>query len=374
MSWTQRNPLVAGAMLACAALAALAALAAPAASAAAPGDPSTAPDVVAAAEKEGKVVVYSTTDSASVAAMLKDFAALHPKIQVEYNDMNSTELYNRFVSEAAAGAGSGDLLWSSAMDLQIKLANDGYTQAYTSPEASKLPGWAVWKNEAFGTTYEPLVFVYNKRLLKPEEVPQSHADLVKALRATPDRFKGKLTSYDPERSGLGFLLITQDLQNDKSFWDTAKAYGSVAPKLYTSTGAMMERIQSGEHLLGFNMIASYAVQKQKKDPSLGIAFPKDYALVMSRIALLPKAAKHPAAAKVFLDYVISPRGQRALSSGGSVFALRQEVEGELGIAGVTKTLGASLRPIPVGPPLLEYLDQAKRLDFLKKWQQALAGK
>ncbi len=350
------------------------ALAAPPVAAAAPGDPATSPQLVAAAEAEGKVVVYSTTDSASVAAMLKDFAALHPRIVVEYNDMNSTELYNRFVSEAGAGAGSGDLLWSSAMDLQIKLANDGYTQTYASAETAKLPKWAVWKDEAFGTTYEPIAFVYNKRLLKPEEVPQSHADLAKALRAHPDRFRGKLTSYDPERSGLGFLLVTQDSQDDKDFWNTARAYGSVGPKLYTSTGAMMERIQSGEHLIGFNMIASYAVQKQKKDPSFGIVYPKDYTLVMSRIALIPKAAKHPAAAKVFLDYLVSPRGQKALAYGGSVFAVRPEVEGEMGAAGVQKALGAAVRPITVGPALLEYLDQAKRLDFLKKWQQALSGK
>jgi iron(III) transport system substrate-binding protein len=358
--------LVAGAILAATAVA-------PHVSAAAPGDPATSPQVVQAAEAEGKVVVYSTTDSASVAAMLKDFQALHPKIAVEYNDMNSTEVYNRFVSEAAAGAGTGDLLWSSAMDLQIKLANDGYTQTYQSPEAAKLPQWAVWKNEAWGTTYEPIGFVYNKRLLKPEEVPQSHADLVKALRAHPDRFRGKLTSYDPERSGLGFLLITQDALHEKDFWDTAKAYGSVGAKLYTSTGAMMERIQSGEHLIGFNMISSYAVQKAKKDPSLGLVLPKDYTLIMSRIALLPKAAKHPNAAKVFLDYLLSVRGQKALTA-GSVYALRSEVEGDLGVAGVTKALGQAVRPIPVGPSLLDYLDQTKRLDFLKRWQQAMSGK
>ena len=78
--------------------------------------------VVSAAEKEGKLVVYSTTDSAIVSALIKDFGAAYPKIPLEYNDMNSTELYNRFISEAAAGAGSADLLWSSAMDLQVKLA------------------------------------------------------------------------------------------------------------------------------------------------------------------------------------------------------------------------------------------------------------
>jgi ABC-type Fe3+ transport system substrate-binding protein len=40
----------------------------------------------------------------------------------------------------------------------------------------------VWKNEAFGTTYEPLAFVYNKRLLSGDEIPQSHADLPSAAR------------------------------------------------------------------------------------------------------------------------------------------------------------------------------------------------
>src|SRR5215813_14828251 len=172
--------------------------------------PATSPQVLKAADEEGKILIYSTTDSAAAGPLLKDFAEYRPKISVDYNDMNSTEVYNRFVSEAAAGSGSADLLWSSAMDLQIKLANDGYAQEYQTPEAAHVPSWALWKNEAFGTTFEPIAFVYNKRLLKAEEVPQSHADLIKLLKANPDRFKGKVTSYDPERSGIGFLLITQD--------------------------------------------------------------------------------------------------------------------------------------------------------------------
>jgi iron(III) transport system substrate-binding protein len=333
--------------------------------------PSTAAPVLAAAEKEGKLVVYSTTDSAVVAPLLKDFATLHPGIAVEYNDMNSTELYNRFVSEAAAGVGSGDLLWSSAMDLQMKLANDGYAAEYESPEVPALPPWAVWKNEAFGTTFEPIAFVYNKRLLKPEEVPQSHAEMTKALTAHRERFNGKLTSYDPERSGLGFLLLTQDSRTDSSFAEAMKAYGSVGVKLYTSTGAMMERIQSGEHLIGFNMIGSYAILRQRKDPSLGVVYPKDYTLVMSRIALIPKAAKHPNASKVFLDYILSARGQEIIANKCALFSIRGDVQGEHTSATLHKTLGATLKPIAVGPSLLVYLDQAKRLEFLKLWQQAI---
>jgi iron(III) transport system substrate-binding protein len=260
------------------------------------------------------------------------------------------------------------------MDLQIKLANDGYVAEYQSPEASSLPSWAVWKNEAFGTTFEPIGFVYNKRLLKPEEVPQSHAELVKALNEKPERFKGKVTSYDPERSGLGFLLITQDERIDPTFAEAMKAYGKVGVKLYTSTGAMLERIQSGEHLIGFNMIASYALVRQKKDPSIGIVYPKDYTLVMTRIAIIPKAAKNPNAAKVFLDYLLSTRGQDVIGNKAGLFSIRPDVKGETTAATLEKNMGSSLKPIPVSPALLVYLDQSKRLEFLKKWQQAIGTK
>lgn len=337
------------------------------------GDPRTAAAVVAAADQEGKLVVYSSTDSVIAAPLLKDFAALHPRIQVEFNDLNTTEIYNRFVAEAAAGAGTGDLLWSSSMDLQMKLVQEGYAADYRSPEAPDLPAWATYRGEAYGTTYEPIVFVYNKRLLKPEEVPQTHAALAALLRAQTPRFKGKLTAYDPERSGVGFLLVTQDAREDPAFDETAKAYGLAGIRLYTSVGAMLERIGSGEHVLGFNIFASYASARQKKDPSLGVVYPQDYCLVLSRIAFVPKAAKHPNAAKVFLDYLLSRRGQEVVAKAG-LGSIRPDVQGEGTAATLSKTLGQSLRPIAVGPTLLEHLDQGRRLDFLNRWQKALGTK
>src|SRR5678815_2013693 len=198
------------------------------------GYPAGYADTIAAAKKEGKVVVYSTTDTAAAGFLVKDFQALYPGISVEYNDMNSTEVYNRFISEKAAGAGSADVLWSSAMDLQIKLVNDGGALAYASPEIASLPSWAVWKNEAFGTTYEPLAIVYNKRLLTGDEIPQSHADLLRVFTTKTDKLKGKVTTYDIEKSGVGFMLITQDSKYNPQFWDMVKALGVVGPRVQSS--------------------------------------------------------------------------------------------------------------------------------------------
>src|SRR5205085_2050198 len=175
-------------------------------------------------------VVYSTTDTASAKSLIEDFKQLYPGISVEYNDMNSTEVYNRFIAEKAAG-GSADVLWSSSMDLQIKLANEGGALEYASPEVQHLPTWAVWKNQAYGTTYEPLAIVYNKRLLTGDEIPQSHADMLRVFQQKADKVKGKVTTYDIEKSGVGFMLINQDSKYIPNFWDFVKALGMVQPRV-----------------------------------------------------------------------------------------------------------------------------------------------
>lgn len=337
------------------------------------GYPANYADTIAGAKKEGKVVIYSSTDTVAANPLIKDFQALYPGITVEYNDMNTTEIYNRFISENAAGGGSADVTWSSAMDLQIKLANEGSGMAYASPELPGVPAWANFKNTAYGTTYEPIAFVYNKRLLQGADVPQSHADLTKALLASPDKFKGKFTTYDIEKSGVGFMLITQDSKHNPQFWDFVKAVGAVGPRFQSSSGTMMERISSGENILGYNIFASYAVLRMKKDPGIGYVLPKDYTLVMSRVQFINAKAKNPNAAKLWVDYILSKRGQQIIASQVDLGSIRSDVEGEMTAAGLAKTLGNTVRPIPVSADLLVYLDQAKRLDFIKQWQAAIKG-
>ena len=90
------------------------------------GYPADYAKIVDAAKKEGKVVIYSTTDAVAANPLIKDFETLYPGIKVEYSDLNSTELYNRFIAEAAANNGTADVIWSSAMDLQVKLVADGH--------------------------------------------------------------------------------------------------------------------------------------------------------------------------------------------------------------------------------------------------------
>src|SRR5438105_1850943 len=221
------------------------------------GYPADYAQTIAAANKEGKVVIYSALDTKAAQPLIKDFNALYPNVKVEYNDMNSTEMYNRFIAESASGQGSADVMWSSAMDLQVKLVDDGQAMAYASPEASKLPTWAVYKNQAYGTTYEPAVFIYNKRLVTGDEIPQDHAGFAKVIGANAAKYKGKVTTYDIEKSGVGFMFVVQDTKYFPGMKDLERGFGASGYKVYASTGNMLEKVSSGEHLLGYNVLGSY---------------------------------------------------------------------------------------------------------------------
>jgi iron(III) transport system substrate-binding protein len=335
-----------------------------------PGYPADYATIISAAEQEGSVAVYSTTDSASADALIKDFRALYPKVQIKFYDLNSTEVYNRYLSETAANAETADVLWSGSMDLQLKLVADGHALTYRSPEAAHMPKWAVHEDRAWGTTFEPLVIAYNKRLLPADAVPTSHADLLRILKDKREVFAGgKLTTYDPEKSGFAFMLMTHDEKYFPQYWELAAAFGRGVGRFYPSSGTMIERITSGEHLLGFNVIGSYVVLRQRKDPDLGLVYPSDYTLVMSRIAIIPKNAKRPNAGKLLLDYLISARAQKIMANQATLFSLREDVEGPYSAAALGKELGPRLKPIAADMGLVAALAPAKRLPLIRKWQE-----
>lgn len=265
-----------------------------------PADPAMVQD----ARREGEVLVCSTTFEADANAVLAGFRSAFPNVRLDYRRMNSGALYDLVTSGQTM-----DLAWSSAFDLQLKLVNDGFAQVYVSPEAASLPAWAVWRHEAYGTTAEPVAIAYNKRLLPGDLVPATHAGFTRLLTSHADMLQGKVATYDPERSGTGFLFLTQDLEFTRHTWDLVRAMGLTGVKLYITSDAMLDRVSAGEQWLAYNVIGSYALERAANDPVVGVILPSDYTLVITRFALIPRTAAHPSAARLFLDYLLSRQGQ-----------------------------------------------------------------
>lgn len=246
-------------------------------------------DLREAARQEGELVVYSVTSS--VPLLLEDFQRLYPDIKLRYVTMDTSPLHERIIREAEDGS-VADIAWSSAMDLQVELVDGGYAMSYASPELAHIPPWAVWRNQAFGTSFEPVGIVYNKSLLAASQVPQSRAEFIKLITGMPDEFDGKIIAFDPVASGLGYLLMTQDAAiSGDEFWSLAQSMACAGLRPQSGSGAMFKLIASGDALVGYNLLGSYTQRRARTDlPELRLVLPNDYTLIMSRVMFILRDA------------------------------------------------------------------------------------
>ncbi|PZU10001.1 MAG: iron ABC transporter substrate-binding protein [Sphingobium sp.] len=346
-------------------VAVLASLAVPATAAIADrpaGYPRSYEQLIADARTERQVVVYANADTAEMAPLILAFQRRYPGVIVRYTDLGSNEMFRRFVTEARTHKPSADLVWSSAMDQQVKLINDGFAQAYASPEKPALPPSAVWKNMGFGVTAEPIAYVYNKKAIP--NPPRSHAALEAMLRKDRRTLMGKVATFDPARSNTGYLYLTQDYAITADTRSLVQAMAATRPALSITTEPMLRGVAEGRLSIAYNVIGSYALERARRDPRIGVVFPQDYTIIMSRIAFIAREARHPAAAKLFLDFLLSRQGQSLLAQ-HSLWPVRTDIRGR-------RLPAAQARPVRVGPQLLANLDRLKRQRFLREWNAILA--
>lgn len=333
------------------------------------GYPADYASLVEAAKKEGTVSVYTSTDAAQ-SQKLQDAFTTKYGIKIAYNDLGTNGAYNQVISEAAASQTTADVVWSSAMDLQMTLVQDGYAAEYASPEVAHLPKWASYNNILFGSTVEPIGVIYNTKALSEDRLPKTYADMISFLKENKTELHGKVATFDPEKSGSGFLHHSNDARNRPDFWDLAKAMGEDGAKIYSSSGGMKETVVSGENVIAINIIGSYALDWVKESPNLGVHFATDYTPAFSRLILMTKDAPHPNAAKLFIDFMLSQEGQSLLAEGG-LPSIREDVTAGLNIKTLNDRVGGGLKPIAVDEGVLEYMDQMKRVQFLNDWKSAL---
>ncbi len=317
------------------------------------------------------LVVYSSLDEPLAKPMIAGFQAANPDVAVRYEEMLTGEIYDRIVRETDAGKPSADFAFSSAMDLQVKLANDGYAQRSDLPMSDRWPSWANWRNTAYALTFEPAVFVYHKPSFADEPPPSTRAEFVDFLNRRSDDVYGRIGTYDIERSGVGFLFMSRDQEQFGDIWSVIRTMGSAGVKLYSTSQAILERVADGRFLLGYNILGSYAADWASRYPNVGIVLPKDYTVVMSRIGLVPQAAASPHLGRRYLEFFMSKEGQTIMARELQIPAVSPEVSGNNTAMTMREMLGGQLKPVPVSLGLMVYLDQVKRARLISRWNEVL---
>lgn len=315
--------------------------------------------------------IYSSLDEPLAQPMIEGFQEVNPDVAVSYEDMLTGEIYDRIVKETDQGEATADFAFSSAMDLQVKLSNDGYAQRSDLPLSGIWPSWANWRNTAYALTFEPAVFVYHKPSFTDHPPPATRAELVEFLQKNGDRVFARIATYDIERSGVGFLFMARDQEQFSDIWTVIRAMGGAGVKLYSTSQAILERVADGRFVLGYNILGSYAADWASRHPDVGILLPRDYTVVMSRIGLVPQAAANPELGRSYLAFLMSREGQQIMASKLQIPAVSPEVAGDNTATNMRALHGTQLKPVPVSLGLMVYLDQVKRARLIKRWNDAL---
>lgn len=315
---------------------------------------------------ESRLLVRGTTDIARFDTLLQMFADRADGVRIDYEQWGSNDLSEVTTANCLSGDGAADMVISSAVDLQVKLANDGCARAHRSPVTSSLPLVANWRDEVFGITRELAVIVYNQRLIGDAEVPRSRFDLIDLLRPENSRFRGRVATYDIEASGLGYLFAFADAQQATTFGSLIEAFGRSGAIATCCSAEIIDGVASGEYLVAYNVLASYALARAEENPDIVAVAPDDYTLVLARAALIPRHAVEPDLAGAFLDFLLSEAGRSALASAHLIVNTDDEAPASLRLPESPET---SFRPIALTPSLLVGLDQHKRRKFVARWRE-----
>ena len=279
----------------------------------------TTPAMVAAAEKEGKVVWYTAVDVKVAEAIKKIFRADYPKIDVDVERSGSERVFQRINQEYQANIKNVDVVNSSDASHFLFWKQQKLLASHTPPDALRFPAQHRDPEGCYATWRASLsVMGYNTNLVKEAEAPKSYADLL------DPKWKGKLAKSHPSYSGTS-LTGTYALSKALG-WDYFEKLSKQGVQQLQSTTATPKSIASGERAVmvdgnEYNMF----IEIDAKSPVKIIYAQEGTPFVTSPTAIFA-AAPHPNAARLFQNFLYTAKTQQLLVDIGGARSVHPEVK------------------------------------------------
>ncbi|HZV80606.1 MAG TPA: substrate-binding domain-containing protein, partial [Geobacteraceae bacterium] len=154
-----------------------------------------------------------------------------------------------------------------------------------------------------------------------------------------------------------------------------KGFGSAGVQIYSEYAGLLDKVSGGEALFGYNVPAGEAFRRSGNDPAVGVLYAYDYTLATPQTILMTKGAPHPAAARLWIDYILSSRGQGILAQGSNLFPVRGDtVGGEISRQPQKLPVGRGLKVMMPAGEITRYNEQGIRKGFVLRWKQMLNSK
>ena len=279
----------------------------------------TTPAMVAAAAKEGKVVWYSSVDVKVAEAVAKAFRAEYPNIDVDVERSGSERVFQRINQEYQSNIKNVDVVNSSDASHFIFWKQQKWLASHVPPDVKRFPAQFRDPDGYFATWRATLsVMGYNAKLVDAKDAPTGYIDLL------DPKWKGKLAKAHPGYSGTaltGTYAIAKALG-----WDYLEKLSKQGVQQLQSTTATPKSIASGERAVmvdgnEYNMFIEIAAKSPVK-----IIYPKEGTPFVTSPTAVFADAPHPNAARVFQNFLFTPKVQQLVVDVGGARSVHPDVK------------------------------------------------
>lgn len=287
------------------------------------------------AKKEGSLSLYTSLTSDVASAVQKAFEKQFPGVKMTVFRANSETVLQRVLQETSANRTGNDAVETNFLEMSA-MSDKGLLAKYQGAQLQQVDPKGRFANWT-ADRYNLFLPAWNTNIIKPGQEPKSWEDL-----ASP-RFNGKLTMEVSDYDWFAALSLYW-AQQGKSQQQIANLWKQIVQGAKVAKGhtTMMELLgagQSGVDAMNYSYITQRAKNKgapvayrSANGKAGAVAFPRPNGVAMM------KAAKNPAAAWLFYDWMLSD-GQKVL--------VQQELTPSTKVAGDTSLQGITLGTFPV---------------------------
>jgi iron(III) transport system substrate-binding protein len=290
-------------------------------------------DVLSAAKREGTVTVAGPVSAAFRLPLTTAFEAAFPDIKVEFTPLAASALWPRVTQEREAGKYLWDVVVNGPDSSMFQMKQQGVfvdvREQLVLPEVVSDKAWSGGFDALFQDKEKRFVAAF---LVSSNGIGHVNRDFIKDDDLGPKlidpSFKGKIAFSDPRvgGKGQGELLVLFRAFGEKY---VANLLQNQDPVVTTNPRQLVEWLVRGQYPIAIGASAVALKDFQSRGLGTNIDYISGINMKMANSSAgaiaLPSHPPHPNATKVYINWLLTPAAQEAISKSVGYNSRRADV-------------------------------------------------
>jgi len=304
------------------------------------------PKIVEAARKEGKLVAYVSMLTENATALLAEFKKKYPFIETSLFRANTQKLLPKIQLEARAQQHEADVI-SATFTIWNELTRAKLVMKYDSPERANLPDTlkdaeGYWNILHLGIQG----MAYNTKLVSADTAPKKYEDLLHP------RWRPKQIAMDYRDSS--WMAVMLEIMGEAEGLAFMKKLAAKDLYMRENKNLLTQLLAAGEFPVLANTYLETFMKIQKAGAPIEWVPGRNPIPASTHLLGIYAHARHPNAAKLFVDFLLSTEGQKLTANVIGTYPANPNVESDLR----KKTAGYRLHP--VNPKMMARFDEINK--------------